>query len=261
MKGAGFLNLHVRLYGDKKSPPLVILHGLFGSSDNWHSLANLFAHTHFVLVPDARNHGLSPWSDDMNYPAMAEDTAELLKQHGLPRCALLGHSMGGKTAMELALLHPEFVDRLVIVDIAPKAYPGHHDIVFSALDSLDLVKFSSRKQIDEALRLKVPDNGLRNFLLKNLKHTPGGTLSWKMNFNGIRENYANILAGIPGGRTYTRPVLFIRGELSEYIGMDDLNEISGLFPAAELVTIQGAGHTVHADKPDKFTEIVEEFLS
>ena len=261
MKGAGLLNLHVRLYGDKKSPPLVILHGLFGSSDNWHSLANLFAQTHFVLVPDARNHGLSPWTDHSDYSTMAEDTVELLRQNDIVSTSVLGHSMGGKTAMETALLYPEYVDKLIVVDIAPKSYPGHHDAIFSALASLDPADFTSRKQIDEALRLKVPEEGLRNFLLKNLRRNAGGTFSWKMNFNGIRANYGNILAGIPGGRTYTKPVLFIRGELSVYIGMDDLNEISGLFPTAELVTIQGAGHTVHADKPDKFAEIVEGFLS
>ncbi len=238
----------------------MILHGLFGSSDNWHSLSTIFGKTHFVLAPDARNHGLSPWSNRFDYTAMAEDIEELLQQFHIPAASIIGHSMGGKTAMRLAQLRPDLVNRLIIVDIAPRAYPEHHEVIFTALASLNLVDFTSRKQIDEALRLKVPDDGLRKFLLKNLQHTPGGTFSWKMNFTGIRENYANILAGIPGGRTYTRPVLFIRGELSEYIGMADLNEISGLFPAAELVTIQDAGHTVHADKPDKFTEIVEEFL-
>lgn len=239
----------------------MILHGLFGSSDNWHSLANLFAQTHFVLVPDARNHGLSPWSNHSDYAAMVEDTKKLLPQHDIAASSILGHSMGGKTAMEFALLHPESVEKLIVVDIAPRAYPGHHDAIFSALASLDLADFSNRKQIDEALELKVPDESLRKFLLKNLRRNAGDTFSWKMNFNGILANYGNILAAISGGRTFEKPTLFIRGEYSDYVRMDDLDSISTLFPAVQIVTIQGAGHSVHADQPDKFMEIVEEFLS
>jgi esterase len=255
------MTLHFNAYGSASSPALIILHGLFGSSDNWHSFAQKFGEHFRTFTLDARNHGRSPHSEQFDYHAMAADVAEWMRQQHISSAFLLGHSMGGKTAAMTALLYPELVDKLVVVDIAPRSYKAHHDQVFDALTSLDVEAFQYRKDIDEVLSRKIPEVSVRQFLMKNLARDEAGRFRWKMNLGVIEKNYARINEELPQEYQFHRPTLFIRGSNSEYIQMDDLPLMHKLFPQAEITTIAHAGHWVHIDAPEDFTRTVLEFLS
>ncbi|MGD1046395.1 MAG: alpha/beta fold hydrolase [Bacteroidota bacterium] len=252
--------LYYNAYGSESLPALIILHGLLGSSNNWHSFGKIFGEHFRTFIPDARNHGRSPHSEVFNYHAMADDVVEFVTQHRISSTSLMGHSMGGKTAALVALLHPELVDKLIVVDIAPRSYKAHHDQVFDALTSLDLNTFQYRKDIDEALTLKIPEASVRQFLMKNLTHNESGGFRWKMNLEVIEKNYARINEELPRNSQFNKPTLFIRGDNSDYIQMDDLSVINQLFPKAELVTIKNAGHWVHVDAPEEFLSNVLDFL-
>ena len=255
------MHLHFQEYGSESLPVLIILHGLFGSSDNWHSFGQRFGEHFHTFALDARNHGRSPHSDHFDYQVMAEDVAEFLMQHRISSASLLGHSMGGKTAALTALLYPELVDKLIVVDIAPKSYKAHHDQVFDALTSIDVNAFKFRKDIDEVLSLKIPEVSVRQFLMKNLARDDSGEFRWKMNLEVIEKNYARINEELPRERQFNKPALFIRGGNSEYIQTDDLPLMKELFPQAALVTINNAGHWVHVDAPEEFLNTVLRFLS
>lgn len=254
------MQLHYNRYGSESLHPLIILHGLLGSSDNWHSFGQKFSEHFCTFVLDARNHGRLPHSDQFNYPVMTEDVAEFMAQHHIFSASLMGHSMGGKTAALTALLHPELVEKLIVVDIAPKSYKAHHDQVFNALTSLDLSAFKYRKDINEALALKLPDAPVRQFLMKNIARNESGGFQWKMNLKVIEKNYARINEELPRDKQFNKPALFIRGAKSDYIQTEDLPIISRLFPKAELVTIKDAGHWVHIDASEEFLSAVLEFL-
>jgi esterase len=255
------MNLHYSAYGQESLPTFIILHGLLGSSDNWHSIGQRFSGHFHTCALDARNHGHSPHSEQFNYQFMTEDMVEFMAQHRIASASLMGHSMGGKTAALTALLHPELVDKLIVVDIAPKSYQAHHDQVFDALTSLDLGAFEFRKDIDEALASKIPETSVRQFLMKNLARDDAAGFRWKMNLEVIEKNYARINEELPQDRQFDKPTLFIRGSDSNYIQTDDFPLIDRLFPKAELVTIEGTGHWVHVDAPEEFSEIVLDFLS
>jgi pimeloyl-ACP methyl ester carboxylesterase len=255
------MHLHYKVYGSESLPALIILHGLLGSSDSWHSFGQRLSERFHIFALDARNHGRSPHSDHFNYPVMAEDVVEFMAQHRIFSASLIGHSMGGKTAGFVALLYPELVDKLIVVDIAPKSYKAHHDQVFDALTSLDLNSFQYRKDIDEALTLKIPEASVRQFLMKNLSRDESGGFQWKMNLEVIEKNYNRINEELPRDRQFSKPTLFIRGAHSNYIQVDDVPLIGQLFPNAELVTIENAGHWVQADAPEELTAHVLEFLS
>jgi len=252
--------------GDPRArAPLVLLHGLFGSSDNWLGVApkiaqGLPAH---VYALDLRNHGLSPHSDEMSFPAMAGDVAEFLDARGLDRIQLLGHSLGGKVAMQFALTFPDRVEKLVIVDIAPRAYAPEHNPIFKALLGLDLKRFQSRNQIEEALAPEIPDLALRRFLLKNLK-LPGqgapANFAWKIPLASLFANYPKLCEPLTSPRTFNGPALFLRGGKSPYVTADDTAQIQKLFTHSKLETIGQANHWVHADAPDDFVRHVSEFL-
>ena len=239
----------------------MILHGLLGSSDNWHSFGQRFGEHFHTLVLDARNHGRSPHSDHFNYQVMADDLVEFMKQHRISSASLLGHSMGGKTAALTALLYPELVDKLIVVDIAPKSYQAHHDQVFNALTSLDLRNFRYRKDIDDALTLNIPGQSVRQFLMKNLARDDAGGFRWKMNLEVIEKNYAQINEELPRDSQFNKPTLFIRGANSDYIQIDDLPLIGQLFPKTEIITVKNAGHWVHVDAQEEFSRTVLDFLS
>jgi esterase len=253
--------LHYNSFGSESSPSLIILHGLLGSSDNWHSFGQRFGEHFHTFTLDARNHGRSPHSDVFNYHAMADDIVEFMMQHRISSTSLMGHSMGGKAAALTALLHPELVDKLIVVDIAPRSYQAQHDQVFNALTSLDLSVFKYRKDIDGALTLKIPEKSVRQFLMKNLMRDNSGLFQWKLNLDAIEKNYAQINADLPRDRQFNGPVLFIRGKNSDYIQTEDLPFIGQIFPKAELMTIKNAGHWVHVDAPKEFSEMVIGFLS
>lgn len=252
------VQLHYRQYGT--GHPLIILHGLLGSSGNWHTLSSkVFGERFSVYAVDQRNHGRSPHSDTFDYPTMAGDLRGFMEQQGLASAHLLGHSMGGMTAMFFALEHPEMVDRLVVADMAPKAYPPTHTGILDAISGLNLATYNSRRQIDDALSQRIKSPGVRQFLLKNLAYEDG-RYSWQINVDGIVRNYDNLSVAPPEGRTFDRPALFIRGTESDYISEDDRERIVQYFPQARLVAIE-AGHWIHADAPDAFARVVMDFLA
>jgi esterase len=254
------MQLNYSSYGSESLPALIILHGLFGSSDNWHSFGKIFGEYFHTFTLDARNHGRSPHSEIFQYDAMAEDVSDFIRQRHLSSASLLGHSMGGKTAALTALLYPEIIDKLIVVDIAPRSYKSHHDSVLEALTSLDLGRYRFRKDIDETLAARIPEIPVRQFIMKNLSRDNGGRFRWKMNIQVIEKNYSKINEELPNDRQYGRAVLFMRGEYSNYIQIEDFPLIKKLFPSAEVVTIKKAGHWVHADSPAEFADRVIEFL-
>lgn len=252
------MQLHFETYGH--GPPLIILHGLFGSLENWHSISRNLATDFQVLAADQRNHGRSPHATQISYRLMAEDLKELLAAEHLDAVNLLGHSMGGKTAMVFSLSHLELVEKLIIVDMAPRRYPPHHRQILNALSSLDLRSFKSRAEMESQLAPAIPDLAVRQFLLKNVKRDQAGTFYWQMNLAAIEANYDRLSEEISSSRSFEKPTLFIRGEHSDYIRDEDMNLIRKLFARAELCEIAGAGHWVHAEKPEAFLRKVREFL-
>jgi esterase len=251
------MELHYRRAGD--GPPLVLLHGLFGSNENLGNVARELATDFTVIGLDLRNHGRSPHGPAMDYGTMAGDVADTLSALGLDSCALLGHSLGGKTAMELALSEPDRVERLIVADIAPVAYDRRHDQELEALHSLDLDAIASRRDADEALADAIPGPAIRQFLLKNLARGEDG-FRWRIPLDTIYGEYADIAAAPPSPGPYEGPVLFIRGGNSDYVSDDDEPVIRERFPDARIETIPGANHWVHVDAPGAFVKLIREFL-
>ena len=252
------MRLHFKESG--QGTPLVILHGLFGSLDNWLGVAPKLAEHFHVFVVDLRNHGQSPHSAEMSYPLMAGDVAKFFDERGLGNAAVLGHSMGGKVAMQFALSHPERVPKLIVVDMAPRVYKPSHAAIFSALFALDLSAFQTRHRIEEALGPAIPNLVVRRFLLKNLGRDGAGKLFWKINLRGIAENYPLLGESLSATTPFVKPALFLRGGKSNFITAADEPMILQLFPQAEMQTIDDAAHWVHADKPEEFTGRVLNFL-
>lgn len=254
------MKLFFRKYGE--GPPIIILHGLFGQSDNWNTLAKKISENGYgVYAVDQRNHGLSPHSDEWNYEVMAEDILEIIRQEELSNVILVGHSMGGKTAMQAALMEPGKIAKLIVVDIAPKKYEPHHDKVLEGLLSVDFRKAANRKEVEEQLKRYIDNEGTLQFLLKNLYWKTATQLAWRFNLKVIAENY-NIIADsfYPAGRKFEGATLFVRGEKSAYITEEDRAPILEIFPGAEIRTIPGAGHWIHAEKPLEFYNAVLEFI-
>jgi esterase len=255
------MQLHFKEYGQGR--PLILLHGLLGSLDNWHSVAQRLAERFHVFALDQRNHGQSPHSAEMSYPLMAEDVDEFLTAHGIESAFLVGHSMGGKTAMQFALQFPGTVEKLLVEDIAPRTYLPAHEKIFAALLALDLSQFMARQEIENALALEIPSLVMRRFLLKNLGRNQGGTFFWKTNLRGISENYARLGAPVSSSSSsvpFEKPVLFIRGGKSDYLNPEDEPLIRQLFPRAEIKTIAEAAHWVHGDQPEEFLRLALDFL-
>ena len=252
------MQLHFQETGS--GAPLVVLHGLFGASDNWRPVAARLADQFHTFAVDQRNHGQSPHAAEMDYALMAVDLNEFMTARGLTRAHMMGHSMGGKTAMQFALQFPERVEKLIVADMAPRLYPREYDPIMAALLALNLGSFSNRTQMEEALAPAVPNLALRRFLLKNLGRDALGGFYWKINLEGIANNYRYLVTPITAAVPFAGPVLFLRGGQSHYIRLEDEPMIHGLFPAAEIQTMDGAGHWLHADQPDEFARRVGEFL-
>jgi len=252
------MKLNFRKYGEGE--PVIILHGLLGSLDNWatigRSLGELFK-THIV---DLRNHGQSPHSDTMSFSEMAGDVIELMDDEGMGKASLIGHSLGGKVAMQLALGHSERVVKLIVVDIAPRAASGTYDNVFKGLFAVDPSAIQSRDQADAIMAQYLPEVRFRQFLLKNLTRNETGGFRWRMNLEGIFANYAKINLAIKSDHTFDGDVLFVRGKRSNYVTDGDMPHILQLFPKVNLVTVAGAAHWVHADAPEAFQKAVLDFL-
>lgn len=253
------MQLNYKEFG--QGDPLIILHGLFGTLDNWQTLAKRFADNHTVFILDQRNHGKSPHTPEHNYALMAEDLREFMESQYMFRAHILGHSMGGKTAMQFALTYPDMTEKLCVVDMSPRAGEGGHETIFRAMFGLDTEKVESRGEADAELKKLIPQRGVRQFLLKNLTREKTGGYRWKMNLEVLYNHYQDILAEIICEEVFEEPSLFIRGEKSDYITDADVPLIQEMFPQARVETVRDAGHWVHAEQPDALYDLVTDFLS
>ena len=244
-----------------QGPPAVILHGLFGSGVNWRSIARTLEARLQCHLVDQRNHGRSPHMRGMTYPALAADLLAYLDAHRIDRAGLIGHSMGGKTAMTLALAAPERVAWLIVADIAPAPSPGDHRPILDALTKLPIDTLASRAEADAALSCRIPEPGLRQFLLQNLVFDRGH-LRWRIDLEAIGEALPDLTDFPPVARhaSYRGPTLFLRGERSDYLTADHEPRIRTLFTAASITTITAAGHWLHAEQPAAVTARIEAFL-
>jgi len=234
--------------------PIIILHGLFGQSDNWTSIARKLGEHFTVYTLDLRNHGQSGHDNEMNYDVMADDLLETIDHFGIQKMHLIGHSMGGKVAMLFALKYPERLNKLIIADIGPRFYEPHHQKILYGLNQLDLDSLSSRIDAENELSLFIPDTGTRQFLLKNLYRDTEGGFSWRFNLPIITAKINRIGEQLPKG-VCTTPTLFFHGGKSDYIIPSDYSDILQYFPNAEFEIMQGAGHWLHAENPTEFIRI------
>jgi esterase len=242
-----------------EGPDLIIMHGLFGMSDNWQGLAKKWGSDFRVHLLDMRNHGRSPHSNEFSYELMAEDLLQYLDDNRLERLTILGHSMGGKVAMLFSVFYPERVERLIVADIAPKAYKPHHQLVLEALGALDLNKVKSRKEATEAFGSQL-EFGVQQFLLKNLYWETKEQLAWRFNLPVIAREIIKVGDSLAPNAFFDEPTLFLRGGDSGYIKDEDFDEIYEHFPQAEIKTVSGAGHWLHAQKPKEVYQLVKDFL-
>jgi esterase len=249
------MQLHHQILG--QGQPLVLVHGLFGSADNWGSIARHFAQHFQVISIDLRNHGRSPHSGSQTYADMADDLLELCAALGLEQIYLLGHSLGGKVAMQFAAQYPERVNKLIVVDMSPRAYADEHTHLMDAMLALDLSQLQSRSEVDKALSQTIPNLMVRQFLLTNLVKA-AEQLRWRINLPALKANYAKYIA--PISVYFEKPSLFIRGERSHYVNESDVAEIQSQFPGSEIVSLP-TDHWVHAEQPELFIKAVEHFLS
>lgn len=242
--------------------PVIILHGLLGSLDNWQTIAKKIAEHFTVYIIDQRNHGKSPHSDEFSYDLLSADLLEFMNEHGIAQAHLIGHSMGGKVAMQFAMQHPYKVGKLVVVDVAPVQYGDRHSNVFNALFAADVANAESREDVEKVLRAKLDnDETTVQFLMKGLNRDDAGMhFEWKFNAKVLWDNYTGISDAVKG-EPFTGKTLFIKGQKSSYISSSNYSEIMDLFPTNELVEIKEAGHWVHAEKPAEFTAEVLKFLN
>lgn len=254
------MNLFFRHFGSGK--PVIILHGLFGQSDNWVTFGRQLASSFSVFIPDLRNHGQSPHASVHTYPAMTEDLREFMEQHEIAQALLVGHSMGGKAAMNFALEYPDMVEKLVVVDISPKKYPERniHTRVITQMLSIELEEVKTRTEVEKILESQLMDLRIRMFVLKNLYYRIPGQLAWRLNLDAINHNLDQLFDGIDSLHSFDKPTLFIKGGESDYISENDMPMIRRLFPKANLKTISGASHWVHADAPEELLFLLKDFL-
>ncbi|GAB5401755.1 MAG: alpha/beta fold hydrolase [Aureisphaera sp.] len=251
--------LHSQIIGE--GTPFVILHGFLGMGDNWKTLGRKFAEMGYqVHLVDQRNHGRSFHSNDFSYRFMSEDLLQYCEHHQLSEIVLLGHSMGGKTAMEFATGYEDRVSHLIVADIAPKSYPQHHNEILKALATLDFSEISTRGKADEKLAHYIPEMGIRQFLLKNVYWKEKGQLGLRMNLEVLTEKNIEIGKALAEGTQFNGAALFLGGERSGYIETYDEILIKKHFPKATFATVEGAGHWLHADNPTVFLEIITKFL-
>ena len=251
------MQLFYKEYGD--GIPVVILHGLFGFSDNWKSQAKVLANYFRVIVVDLRNHGRSEWDEIHNYETMADDVIETMDSLELAEFHVIGHSMGGKVAMHLAQSYPARLLKTIVVDMGVKSYPMHHQDLIEAIKAVPIETISARSQVNTFLSNRIPEEGVRQFLLKNLYWIERGKLAWRMNIAVLEANMRSILNALPEIEVLS-PTLFIKGANSNYILEEDYESIENIFLDSEIQSISGAGHWVHADSFEEFTECVIGFL-
>jgi len=258
------MDLFYRKYGKEGNQPLIILHGLFGISDNWVTYGKRIAAEGFeVYIPDQRNHGHTPHSDVFNYIALTDDLFDFIDEHEIDNPIIMGHSMGGKVAMRFALENPQFVKRLVVVDITLKAYGPRvsHKKIIEAMQQVDLSGAKNRRDVETMLEKFIKEPRIRLFVLKNLYRTENNQFDWRINFEGIANNLDQMFDAIDTLTKFEKPTLFIKGGASDYITLKDFPQIRYNFPNAEIVTIAGASHWVHVEAPEKFYQITSGFLT
>lgn len=250
------------LYSQSKGEgsPVVLLHGLFGMGDNLGQLARALSGHFQVISLDLRNHGRSPWFESMSLDEMAADVVEFLDSAGIGCTDIVGHSLGGKVAMQLALNNPQRIRRLVVADIAPVEYTGNHDEVFSALKAVDKHKVGSRSEAAGLLSRYLTEQGIDQFLLKSLYRNEHGNYSWRMNVDAMEKCYGQLRAGNSGGGKFNGPTLFIKGETSAYIQAKHQPLIEQRFPHCQFKIMQNTGHWLHVEKPQLFNSLVQRFL-
>ena len=252
--------LHSKILGEGQ--PFIILHGFLGMSDNWKTLGTQYSENGFqVHLIDQRNHGKSFHSEEFNYDLLSDDVINYMDHHNIDSAYVMGHSMGGKTAMQLATSHPERVTKLIVADIAPKYYPPHHDFIFNGLSHLDFDQISDRREADDELAKHIKVKGIRQFLLKNLYWVKKEKLGFRFNFDVLKNRMEEIGENIFPNAIYDGPTLFLRGDRSEYIQPYDFAEIKRHFPNAQIETIDKAGHWLHAENPKQFYEKSFSFLN
>ncbi len=254
------MELHYKQLGDA-GEDLIILHGLLGSLDNWITIAKQLAENYRVWLVDQRNHGKSPHSEDHSFRLMADDLKQLMDEQEISSAVLIGHSMGGKTAMQVAIDYPDRVEGLVVVDMAVKAYSSGHEEIFKALFAMDITTIQSRKEADEMLAQYIADFNIRQFLLKNLTRSEHGGFQWKVNLNALWSNYDNMLEETSSPYPVQIPALFIKGGRSDYIQEDDEEQIRAIFPQARFEVVPSSGHWVHAEAPRPFLDHLSMFLN
>lgn len=251
------MKLHYRELG--QGQPLILLHGIFGSADNWLTQARLLSSHFHTYTPDLRNHGQSPHDDAFDYPVMAADVLEFIETHSVKDPVIIGHSMGGKVAMNFALAYPDKLQKAIFVDIAPKAYDMRHYAILDGLKAIPIDEVTTRNEADEILSRFVLEPDVRQFLLKNLQRKPEGGFRWKLNLSGIAGNIEKIGLDLQFPGKFEKPVLFVRGSRSNYIRDEDLARIKEVFPLAEMKSLN-TGHWVPAEMPKEFVTIVQQWL-
>lgn len=252
------VKLNHKIFGE--GHPLIILHGLFGSLDNWQTHAKTLSEYFQVILVDARNHGHSPHTETHNYELISDDLLLLINDLNLEKVSMIGHSMGGKAVMRFAQRFPERINKLIVVDMGVKSYPMHHDVIVEGLNSIDFDVIISRSIADNQLAQYIQDLSVRQFLMKNLYWIePGKRLAWRMNLNTLEREMPNILVALPEEMA-NMETLFLYGTKSNYVLEEDIQHIEELFPSASFEGIEGAGHWVHAEKPSEFLEAVLRFM-
>lgn len=252
--------VNYRIYGEENAQSLYILHGIFGMLDNWHLAAQQLSKTYRVITYDARNHGKSFHEADSGYAVMSDDLKRLMDHLGDQEAIVMGHSMGGKTAMVFADTYPERVKQLIIVDIAPKRYVPGHLGYFKAFKEVPLHLLNSRKEAEEAFMPYAPDMGVRQFLLKNIEPLPGGGYATKSNLEAIETAYEEIIGALAFQQVFLKQADFIAGSKSGYIKPEDKDDILQHFPTARFHEVANAGHWVHAENPAGFLSCLHEIL-
>lgn len=251
------MELYFRELG--KGQPLILLHGIFGSSDNWLTQARMLSDSYRTFALDLRNHGQSPHDDVFDYRVMVDDLLEFIQKHDLHDPVLIGHSMGGKVAMNFAVAHPEKLQKLIVVDMAPKSYSMRHDVILEGLQAIPIENITTREEADEALAAFVEEPEIRQFLLKNMQRKPEGGFRWKLNLPVIADNIDNVGMDLQFDGKFEKPALFIKGARSNYVKDEDADRIHAVFPDAEIATFD-TGHWVPAEKPKEFVQKVKEWI-
>ncbi|PHQ56162.1 MAG: alpha/beta hydrolase [Lutibacter sp.] len=251
--------LHSIILG--KGQPLLILHGYFGMSDNWKSLGVQFAENFEVHLIDQRNHGRSFHTDEFDYELLVEDLYNYIQQSKLEKVILLGHSMGGKVVMQFAVTYPELVHKLIVVDISPKYYKPHHEYILAGLNAVNFELHTTRKKVEEVLKIDIKEQGVLQFLLKNVYWKSKGKLAFRFNLQSLTENNSEVGEGLPSFTHFDGETLFLSGENSKYITSGDIPLITAHFVNSQIVTVKNAGHWLHAENPIQFFDEVVRFIA